>query len=103
MEICFAVPWIESEAGWGRSHYGYKLFLDRDVCIRETKNSSSNNKDDEYYLGPVRPLVYYEVPKECIPQDNMTLFILKEKGFCFTDDSWEPKFKSQAYSIQVQE
>lgn len=99
MEVCFAVPWIESEAGWGQKPEGYKLFLDRDACIRETKKASNlfNKKDSKYYFGPVRPLVYYEVPMVCLPEAEVGR--LKEKGECFTGAAWEPKFKSQAYSI----
>jgi len=63
MKTLFAVPWIESEAGWGAKPVGYKVFDNLEECKNSTVESS-NSSGGDYYIGPERPLHYYETPDE---------------------------------------
>ena len=66
MKTLYAVPWIEIEYGWGSRPEGYKIFEDLQECIEKTKTDSSNGNYESSggYLGPERPLYYYETPDE---------------------------------------
>lgn len=66
MKTRYAVPWIEVEYGWGERSEGYKVFEDLDECISSTKVSSENGNYESGggYMGPERPLHYYETPDE---------------------------------------
>lgn len=95
MKVVYAVEWIEVE--FGSRPEGYKLFLDKDVCIRQTKEDSRNGPYDGGYLGPVRSLMYIEVPFDSL-EDDLKKKLL-EKGTTFTDNNWGPKFNSKAFYI----
>jgi hypothetical protein len=58
----FLVPWIEVEYGWGSRPEGYKVFENLENCIIETRKDSESGNYDGGYLGPERPLCYYEAP-----------------------------------------
>lgn len=64
MKTLFAVPWIEVEYGWGERFEGYKVFKTIEECIKQTKEDSLNGGYEGGYIGPVRPLYYYETPDE---------------------------------------
>ena len=61
MKTLFAVPWIEIEFGWGERYEGYKIFENLEDCIQTTKYDSDNGNGKNYYIGPIRPLYYYEI------------------------------------------
>jgi len=59
-KILFAVEWIEVEYGWGDRPEGYLVFDNLNKCIEDTKESSKTGNYEGGYMGPVRPLGYYE-------------------------------------------
>ena len=64
MKIKYAVPWIEVEYGWGDRPEGYKVFDDLDQCKIHTSKDSETGNYRGGYMGPIRPLHYYETPDE---------------------------------------
>lgn len=64
MKILYAVPQIEVEYGWGDRPEGFKVFESLEDCIQSTKESSEKGNYPGGYMGPVRPLHYYEVVDE---------------------------------------
>jgi len=64
MKTLYAVPWIEVEYGWGDRPEGFKVFDNLDECLESSKTSSENGNYDGGYMGPERPMYYYETPDE---------------------------------------
>ena len=64
MKTLFAVPWVDVEFGWGSKPDGFKVFDDINTCIEKTKEDSYNGNFNGGYVGPERPLHYYETPDE---------------------------------------
>jgi hypothetical protein len=97
MKVVYAVEWIEVE--WGQRSEGYRLFLDEKDCIASTKKSSERGPypSGGGYLGPVRPLVYVEVPFDSLEPEYKKQ--LKKTGSCHTENRWRPKFKGTRKSI----
>jgi len=102
MEIVYAVRYIEVEFGWGDRPFGWKLYTDKERCKTETKQKSTEAGNDAQngsdYYGPERPLVYEEIPLDCIDEKDKE--ILFANGVVHTADRWEPKFKSSWISIK---
>ena len=57
--VYYAVPWIESEAGWGSKPEGFMLYRDLQTAINDTKTARAAS-GGEYYYGPMEPLTVYE-------------------------------------------
>jgi len=95
--IIYGVEWIEVE--FGQRPEGWRLFLDKRVCIDSTKESSEKGADVHGYLGPVRPLRYYEIPAMSI-DDPAVIRQLREQRTAFTDNFWSPKFRDTGHSIK---
>ena len=65
MKILYAVPWVDSEPGWGTKFDEYQVFDDLEDCITRTKEASKNGPTDSgCYYGPERPLHYIETNDE---------------------------------------
>jgi hypothetical protein len=96
----YGVPWIEVE--FGQRSEGWALFMDLNQCIRDTKKSAKrgaySDSDGGGYLGPERPLGYYEIPVEGL--ELRYAKDLKEKGFAHTDNHWSPKYMGSRHSIK---
>jgi hypothetical protein len=88
MKVVYAVPWIEVD--FGERDEGYKLFLDKDRCVAETKKDSREGAGGGCYIGPVRPLYYVEVPFNSL-EDSLKRG-LKKHGSAHTSDHWQPAF-----------
>lgn len=97
VKVVCGVEWLESEAGWGRRPEGWKLFLDLDECLESTKLSSATGCCDGGYIGPVRPLSYYEIPFDSLESNLQEK--LTESRMCFTDFYWVPRFCGPCKSI----
>ena len=97
MHTVYAVQYIEVE--FGQRDEGYKVYSNLDECIKQTEEDSRNGayEGGGGYFGPERPLYYYEVPIDCLDDEDKKAVIYK--GRCFTDRRWQPKFKSNAKSI----
>lgn len=96
MEIVYGVEWIEVE--FGQRPEGYKIFVDKDECIRDTLDDSYDGPYGGGYIGPSRsPFCYYEIPLECL-EDKVKIQLSKGCLYTFSTDFWEPKFK-KAYMI----
>lgn len=91
MDVLYAVPWIDVEYGWGSKPDGFKIFDDLEECIKSTNESSEKGNYEGGYLGPERPLIYYEIPKNSVDNSNI------ESGVSFFID--ELKFKSTSKPI----
>jgi len=77
MKTLFAVPWIDIEYGWGSKPDGFKIFDNLEDCIRITKEDSFNGNFNGGYIGPERPLQYYETTDEIT--GSFPLFVNKIK------------------------
>ena len=97
MKVVYGVEWIEVE--WGQRSEGYALFLDENDCIASTRKSSERGPypSGGGYLGPVRPLEYYEIPFDSLEPEYKKK--LKKTGSCHTENRWRPKFKGARKSI----
>ena len=100
MKVVYAVAYIEIEYGWGERPEGYALYLDKDKCAAQTKESSKhgNYESGEGYYGPVRPLSYREVPYDSL--DEKLKKELDDKGVTHTDNHWSPKFEGKRINIE---
>jgi hypothetical protein len=113
MKTVYIVEWIEVEFGqrpegyrvftdieveFGQRPEGYRVFTDKGDCMRETRKDSQEGAYSGGYIGPARPLCYYEVPLACFPKEVQKT--LRENGRSHTKNYWEPKFKSQANYIK---
>lgn len=101
-DIVYAVEWIEIE--FGRRPEGYKIFLDIETCTSRTKYDSKNGAGSGGYIGPERPLGYYEVPWHCLEpnvQKGLRNQVNKSNNeiFAFTTTKWKPHLKSDFISI----
>lgn len=92
----YGVPWIEVE--FGQREQGFKLFTNKEHCISSTLEDSKNGSYDGGYIGPERPLYYYEIPFSCL--DKGIKSKLKLGKGCFTEDNFKPKFKSDKIYIK---
>lgn len=97
MKTVYGVRWIEVE--FGQRPEGWKLYLDKDECAKDTQRGS---KDGAYpggggYLGPERPLRMYEIPFDSLPEDVQER--LGDSGSTWTENRWEPKFRDHGTSI----
>lgn len=97
MKVVYAVEYIEIE--FGQRPEGYSLYLDKDECTTNTKQASQTGSypGGGGYYGPVRPLVYVEVPWDSLEEDLQTQ--LNEKNRAHTSNSWSPKFSSTRFYI----
>ena len=93
MKIVYAVEYIEID--FGSRPEGYSLYLDKDECTERTKKSSESGSygDGGGYYGPVRPLVYVEVPWDSLEEELQTQ--LTEKNRAHTSNRWSPKFSGK--------
>lgn len=97
MKIIYGVPWIEIESGWGWRPSGWKLFDNLKTCIRETKEDNEKGNFEGGYIGPIRPITYYEIPFDSLEtelKDNLL------SGITITGDFWNPKFKGDRKEIK---
>lgn len=92
----YGVPWIEVE--FGQRPEGWALFVDLDKCIKDTKTASRKGAYDGGYIGPERPLYYYELPIEGM--SSKIVAELKLKGKTHTDNYWSPKYRGNMTSIK---
>lgn len=92
----YGVPWIEVE--FGQRPEGWALFVDLDKCIKDTKNASRKGAYEGGYIGPERPLYYYELPIEGM--NSKIVAELKLKGKTHTDNYWSPKYRGNMTSIK---
>lgn len=95
MEIAFAVEIIEVE--FGERSEGYTIYRNKQTCIRRTKKCSETGAYKGGYYGPRRPLRYYEVPMETLPEDIQET--LKKSSRAHTKNNWHPTMKSDPISI----
>jgi hypothetical protein len=98
MKIVYAVAEIEVESGWGSRPAGYRLYLDKNKCIRDTKKGSREGPGDGEYIGPVRPLSYVEIPWDSLPKNLQKK--LSKAGVVGTEDFWEPKFLGARHNVK---
>lgn len=78
MKTLFAVPWIEVEYGWGSRDEGYKVFGNLEDCKLSTKREVEKGNYPGGYIGPVKPVVYYEIPEtEEFINKSFPLFVNK--------------------------
>jgi hypothetical protein len=98
MDICYAVPWIEVE--FGQRDEGHSIFMDEKECIDSTKESSRKGcyEGGGGYLGPERPLHYYEIPLESLEPEYINKIMIFRK--IHTKNNWSPKFKGKTKYIK---
>ena len=94
----YGVPWIEVE--FGERAEGWALFTDLKECVRDTKKFSKSGayEGGGGYLGPARPLHYYEIPTEGLEVEYAKA--LKAKGRTYTENHWSPKYMGEWHSIE---
>lgn len=94
----YGVEWIEVE--FGQRPEGWALFTDLKTCIRETKKASERGpyEGGGGYLGPERPLYYYELPVEGLKEEYLEALV--EKGRAHTDNYWGPKYLGERHYIK---
>lgn len=94
----YGVPWIEID--FGESSEGWVLFTNLKKCINETKKSNECGvySDGTGYLGPERPLHYYELPVEGL--DYKYVNELKINGIVYTTKYWHPKYTGNKHYIK---
>ena len=89
------MQWIESESGWGQSSEGYKLFSDKEEMFKDF----NKKRGGDYYIGPVRPNYYVEIPYDALDLDEKGKEVLDRDGCTFSDKYWSPKYKSEIIRI----
>ena len=95
MKTVYAVRWLEVEFGWGDRPEGYKLFLNLDLCLKDTKACLVKGNYKGGYCGPERPAFYVEVPFDSLEEKfQKALDEGGESCSVFTDNHWSPKFQS---------
>ena len=99
MRIIYAVPWIEVEFGFGQRDEGHKLFVDLAECIASSKESSRTGCSNGGYIGPERPLHYYEVPFDVL-EKNAQEALNSGKTINWSSNHWRPKMKSDPNYIK---
>lgn len=116
-KVVYGVPWIEID--FGSRPEGWELFLHKEECVKSTlKASKDGSYNDGGYYGPVRPLMYYEIPIDSIPYNLKNFLLILETNrkdkeeqqkpipedlneiSVFTDDKWHPKFKDSGNYIR---
>lgn len=101
MKTVYAVPYIEIEFGWGSRPFGYKVYKDRELCMKETKEKSAQAgkeaQEGSDYYGPERPSMYYEIPADCLPEEGKKH--LKKNASWHSPDNWRPKFTDKGTSF----
>ena len=85
----YGVAWVEVE--FGQRDAGWKLFASLEDCKNITKNDSTNGPYPGGYIGPQRPSAYCVIPIEGLEEKYEKALL--DKGRCFTDDRWKPKYK----------
>lgn len=100
MKVVYAVQWVEIEYGWGDRLEGYRLYLDKDECIKQTKKASANGNYEcgGGYCGPERPLSYVEIPLSSLGAKLKRE--LKDNGTTHTENHWHPRFKGNEVYIK---
>lgn len=99
MDIVYIVPWVEIESG--ERPEGYKVFIDKEDCIRETILDSRRGVHKTSYCGPKRPLRYYEIEWEVL-EENIRQDLRRQVNeikeieyyFSFSSNYWKPDLKS---------
>lgn len=94
----YGVRWIEVE--FGERDEGWSLFVDLKRCIRETKKYSKSGpyEGGGGYLGPERPLRYYEIPLNGLTPN--VIKDLKTNGKAHTENRWHPKYLGECSYIK---
>ncbi len=95
MKTVFGVQWVEVE--FGERPEGWYIFLDKDTCIEATRKASREGEYSGGYLGPARPLVFYEIPYSCL--DTTMKAQLRKTGKASSSNFWRPKFRSAGTRI----
>lgn len=96
MDIVYGVPWIEVE--FGERDEGWALFVDKEECFKSTKDASAKGWYGDGYIGPVRPLMAYEIPFGYL--DKKYKNALRKTGKSHTEDRWHPKFKGASHEVK---
>lgn len=96
MRIVYGVQHIEVE--FGQRCEGWALFADSDECVKRTKQASKDGVYDGGYLGPERPLHYYEIPFDSLEEHMQTA--IDEMGYSGTRNNWQPKFRGRRVAIK---
>lgn len=86
--IVYGVEWIEIEFDWGERDGGWVLYLDKAECFRATREASKRGPANNDYIGPVRPLVAFEIPFGLLGK-KLQQALLKS-GSTHTDNHWAP-------------
>ena len=96
-KVVYMVPWIEVE--FGQRDEGCKLFLNKEECISVTKQDSAKGcyEGGGGYLGPKRPLYYYEIPYSELEDWMKRKF--RNFSILFVGNDFKPKFKSNIFYI----
>ena len=94
-DVIYGVEWLEVEPGWGRKPEGYKLFKDVKTCIEVTKKDLERCRDkgSGYYIGPLHPAAYVEIPFICLQEECKAGF-RDGRDWVFSTNNWEPRYKS---------
>lgn len=96
MKVVYGVPWVEIE--FGSRPEGWELFRDKKECIKVTKESSEKGAYDGGYCGPERPLRFFEIPFDSLPDELIEKF--ENTDVISTDNFWSPKFRDNGTSIE---
>lgn len=92
----YGTPYIEVE--FGQRDEGWKLFIDEQECIKRIKTDSKTGAYDGGYIGPIRPLCYYEIPFMCLSKEEQKS--IKSKRAIRSENHFSPKFKSDIIYIK---
>jgi hypothetical protein len=98
-KVVYVVEWIEVE--FGQRSAGWSVFLDKERCMKDTRRDSAAGGYDGGYIGPVRPLCFFEVPYSEIPESAKRT--LRKKGVCSMDEDWKPKFRGETELVDKPE
>jgi hypothetical protein len=98
LRVVYGVEWLEVD--FGQRPEGYVLFLDKEQCIKDTKEASYRGPypGGGGYCGPVRPLTYVEIPFDSLEEDLQKR--LEENGKAGTSNYWSPKFTGDKVYIK---
>ncbi len=99
MKTVYGVQWIEIE--FGERDEGMRLYLNKEQCIAEAKADSEKGWCGHgQYVGPERPIGYYEIPFDSLGDELKEALNKSKKGVAHTENRWSPKFKSNKVYIK---